>query len=195
MTSLVDIGNRLVEARVAKGLTQRQLAERLGVHQQQIARWERERYACVALARLSAVADALGVTWGAEQPALPLMAAEAGGEYVASPGVACVTAVQPPVRDLGEVVARIRAHVPELIDEYGITRIAVFGSFARGEQRPESDVDLIVEVGHPTLDTVFGVEESLASLLGRKVDAGSLASLRPRVRPHVVREAVDVWSA
>ncbi|MDZ4168474.1 MAG: helix-turn-helix domain-containing protein [Coriobacteriia bacterium] len=194
MTSLIAIGNRLVEARVAQELTQRQLAERVGVHQQQIALWERDRYACVSLARLSHVADALGVTW-APQPEMPLMAAEAGGEYGGALGAASATVVQLPVRDLGEVVTRIRSHVPELVDRYGITRIAVFGSFARGQQRADSDVDLIVEVEHPTLETVFGAEERLASILGRKVDAGSLESLRPRVQPHVVREAVDVWSA
>jgi hypothetical protein len=191
---LADIGGRLVEARREAGLTQRELAERLGLRQQQVARWERERYGCVSLARLSRVADALGVTW--DDPAGPL-AAEAGATYGgdSGTGVATTELAVRPVRDLGEVVARIRAHAPELHERFGVTHVAVFGSFARGEQRPDSDVDLIVEVEHPSLENVFGAEEVLRSILGRKVDTGSFDALRRRVQPFVAKEAVDVWRA
>jgi hypothetical protein len=187
MTPLTDIGAELVAARIAQGLSQRELAERLGVHQQQIARWEKDRYGRVSLSRVSRVADALGV--GAQ----PLMAAEPTATY--GPGVLERPALATPVRDLGEVVARIRAHAPELHERFGVTRIDVFGSFARGEQTPESDVDLIVEVEEPTLETVFGSEERLTEILGRKADTGSFETLRPRVQPYVERERVRVWHA
>jgi len=187
MTPLSDIGPRLLAARVAQGLSQRDLAERVGVHQQQIARWEKERYGCVSLNRLSLVADALGV---GEQP---LLAAEAPAAYGAT--VLDPQASVSPVRDLGEIIGRIRAHGDELHERFGVTRIDVFGSFARGEQTPDSDVDLIVEVEMPTLETVFGSEERLTEILGRKVDAGSFGSLRPRVQPYVERERVGVWRA
>ncbi|HHJ98905.1 MAG TPA: helix-turn-helix domain-containing protein [Actinobacteria bacterium] len=187
MASLSDIGSQLITARIAQGLSQRELAELVGVHQQQIARWEKERYGCVSLKRLSLVADALGVGEA------PLLAAEAPA--------ACGTAVihrhagATPVRDLGEVIARIQAHAHELHERFGVTRIDVFGSFAGGEQTPESDVDLIVEVAEPTLETVFGSEEWLSAILGRRADAGSFKALRPRVHPHVERERVEVWHA
>ena len=77
----------------------------------------------------------------------------------------------------------------------GVIHIDVFGPFARGEQRPDSDVGLIVEVAEPTLETVFGSEEYLSGLLGRKADTGSFASLRARVRSFVARERVHVWSS
>lgn len=193
MTSLSDIGIRLIQARRAQGLSQRELAQRVGAHQQQIARWEQEKYGCVSLARLSRVAQALGVGWmDAEQP---LLAAEESGQYGA--GTALVEPLAEsgvaPVRDLGEIIARIRTHVPELHERFGVTRIAVFGSFARGEQRPDSDVDLIVEVEHPSLENVFGAEEAISTLLGRKADSGAFESLRPRVQRVVREELVDVW--
>jgi hypothetical protein len=120
------------------------------------------------------------------------LAAEAPAVYGAVvPGAETAT----PVRDLGEVVARIRAHAEELHERFGVTRIDVFGSFARGEQRPDSDVDLIVEVEQPTLETVFGAEEYLTRLMGRKADIGSFATLRPRVQPYVRGEKVRVWKA
>lgn len=192
MTWLLDIGDSLVQARRAAGLSQRELAERVGVRQQQIARWESERYGCVSLARLNGVVEALALT-GPSEP-MPLIAAEPCGVYNTSSMVASATSVRP-VRDLGEVIARIRADADELRESFGITRIAVFGSFARGEQRPHSDVDLLVEFEDSSPDNVLGAEDRLESILARKVDVGSLEAIRPRVRPYVRREAVDVWSA
>lgn len=195
MPSLSAIGAELVVARIARGLTQRELAERVGVHQQQIARWEKERYGCVSLSRLSRVAEILGVAW--ESAATPVghscLAAEAAAVYGST--VLARRASVAPVRDLGEVITRIRAHADELQERFGVTSIDVFGSFARGEQTSESDVDLLVEVAEPTLETVFGSEERLTEILGRKADTGTFESLRPRVRPYVARERVAVWHA
>ncbi len=195
MTSLIDIGQQLVHARIVRGLSQRELAERVGVHQQQIARWEKERYAGASLARVSRVADALGVGAGAgELPGQqPLLAAEAPTAYGAA--VLDRPAAVAPVRDLGEVIARIRTHADELHERFGVTSIDVFGSFARGEQTPESDVDLIVELAEPTMETVLGSQERLTEILGRKADAGSFVTLRPRVQPYVSRERVGIWRA
>ncbi len=191
---MADIGGRLVEARREAGLTQRELAERLGLKQQQVARWERERYGCVSLARLSRVAEALGVTWDDSEG---LLAAEAHAPYGgdSGTGVAMTEPTVLPVQDLGEVVARIRAHAPELHERFGVTHIAVFGSFARGEQRPDSDVDLIVEVEHPSLENVFGAERALGELMGRQTETGSIEAVNPRVRKSVEEDLVDVWKA
>lgn len=194
MTPLTDIGPQLIAARIARGLSQRELGDLVGVHQQQIARWEKERYGCVSLSRLSRVADALGMgEWPVKSGEQPLLAAEASAAYGAAV-LDAPTAVSP-VRDLGEVISRIRAHAEELHERFGVTRIDVFGSFARGEQTADSDVDLIVEVERPTLNTVFGSEERLTEILGRKADTGSFGTLRPRVQPYVARERVQVWHA
>lgn len=61
MGSLRDVPDALIQARVAAGLTQKKLAERLGLKQQQVQRYEATRYAGVSLERLQSVADALGV--------------------------------------------------------------------------------------------------------------------------------------
>ena len=55
------LGEGLIQARIAKGLTQKQLAEKLGVKPQQIQRYEKERYEGATLKRLNEVIDALGV--------------------------------------------------------------------------------------------------------------------------------------
>jgi DNA-binding XRE family transcriptional regulator len=61
ITSLRELPTALIEARIAARLTQRQLAERIGVAEQQIQRWEASDYSGVNLDRLQSVADALGV--------------------------------------------------------------------------------------------------------------------------------------
>jgi len=185
-------------------LTQRELGDRLGVHQQQVARWESDAYARVTLSRLTQVAEALGVgdmSVGIGDAPMhgALVAAEEQAEYGSGGAAALLDEPRPaavtPVRDLGEVVARIRAHGPELAARYGVTHIDVFGSFARGEQRPDSDVDLIVEVAEPTLETVFGSERRLGEILGRKTEAGSLRAVNPRVRKSVEEDLVHVWTS
>lgn len=187
MAPLSDIGPQLIAARISRGLSQRELAESVGAHQQQVARWEKERYGCVSLSRLSRVAEVLGV--GEEL----LFAAETPSPY----GSALLDrpTTTTPARDLGEVITRIRAHADELHERLGVTSIDVFGSFARGEQTPESDVDLIVEMETPTFETVFGLEERLTEILGRKTDVGSFKTLRPRLQPYVEQERVRVWHA
>ncbi|MGH2913281.1 MAG: helix-turn-helix transcriptional regulator [Solirubrobacteraceae bacterium] len=61
ITSLLDLPTALIEARIAARLTQRQLAERIGVAEQQIQRWEANDYSGVGLDRLQSIADALCV--------------------------------------------------------------------------------------------------------------------------------------
>jgi DNA-binding XRE family transcriptional regulator len=61
ITSLHELPTALIEARIAAKLTQRQLAKRIGVAEQQIQRWEAHKYAGVNLDRLQNIADALGV--------------------------------------------------------------------------------------------------------------------------------------
>ncbi len=61
ITSLHELPTALIEARIAARLTQRQLAKRIGVAEQQIQRWEANDYSGVNLTRLQEIADALGI--------------------------------------------------------------------------------------------------------------------------------------
>lgn len=79
-----------------------------------------------------------------------------------------------------------------------IRSLAVFGSYARGEETAESDIDLLVElkpVGErPSLGLQwFGLEQELSQLLGRTVELVSENSLSPYIRPYVVNEKVILY--
>jgi predicted nucleotidyltransferase/DNA-binding XRE family transcriptional regulator len=187
MNSLTCIGSQLVVQRRALGLTQAQLAERLGVKRQQVQRWESSAYLSASLERVARVAEALGWADGST-----LVAAESAVTYGLPPENA--SAGVRPVRDLGEIVARVRSAGALLADRFGVRSVSVFGSFARGEQTATSDVDAIVELDAPSLESQFGAERELERILGRKVETGTLASVNPRVRSGVVSEMVRVWA-
>ena len=197
MDTITQAGAGLISRRREIGLSQADLAALLGVKRQQIQRWEASEYAGASLHNVIRVDRMLRQAGASSKTAS--LAAEEPASYVAADltdhSSAAVGSADPPARDLGDVVFRIRRAAPELRERFGVNRIGVFGSFARGEQTSDSDIDLIVEVDEPSIHTIFGAEEALAGLLGRKVDAGALSTLRPRVRPYVERELVDVWRA
>lgn len=186
MTRPLDIGPTLVAARRAAGISQRELGSTIGVAQQQIARWETSGYRNASLERVDAVATALGY----ETADLPL-AAEAPATYA----VETVTPVVTPVRDLGEIAARIRAHSRELKERFGIVRIGVFGSFVHGEQTDASDVDLLVEMPNKGGFLYVQAAQYVEDFLGRDVDFADATLLKERLRERVLREAVYVWAA
>jgi uncharacterized protein len=83
--------------------------------------------------------------------------------------------------------------LPALRREFGVRRMALFGSTARGEAREDSDIDLLVEFEDgPTFDSFMGLKLSLEDRLGRRVDLVTPGALKARLRPIVEREAVDV---
>ena len=91
-----------------------------------------------------------------------------------------------------EVINKLRAHEPEL-KAAGIVRLAVFGSVARGDNSPESDVDLLADFDktkYYTLLTMGRLENRLADLLGTRVDLSSPEWLKESVKNQVLEEAV-----
>ena len=78
----------------------------------------------------------------------------------------------------------------ELSRLYSVERIGVFGSFARGEETPESDVDILVELSEPTFDHYMDLKFALEDRFGRSVDLVMPDALKPRMKPSVEREIV-----
>ncbi len=82
------------------------------------------------------------------------------------------------------------SEVDRICAEYGVDRLYVFGSFARGEEGPESDVDLLVRFARPVgFFTLLDLEEALAKIFGRPVDLVTEQALSPYLRPYVLKGA------
>ena len=89
-----------------------------------------------------------------------------------------------------EVLRLLAEHRDELA-AMGVQSLAVFGSVARDEAGPESDIDLLVEFSRPVgLFQFMEVQERLESILGTKVDLGMPDALKPRMRARALGEAV-----
>lgn len=91
------------------------------------------------------------------------------------------------------ILALLTEHKPVLAKRFGVTRLALFGSVARGTAGSGSDVDLLVEFdGLATSSRYFGVQFYLEDLLGCPVDLVTAKALRSRLRPYVERDAITV---
>jgi predicted nucleotidyltransferase len=87
----------------------------------------------------------------------------------------------------------IKEHFNELHDEYFVSRIGVFGSFARGEATDESDVDILVEFNRRVdLFHFIGLQDRLAEILGRKVDLVTPKALKPLIKDRILQEVLYV---
>ena len=92
-----------------------------------------------------------------------------------------------------EALALLAQHKPVLEERFGVRRLALFGSFARGTPRGDSDIDLLVDFDGPaTSKRYIGVQFYLEDLMGRAIDLVTDDALRPRFRPYVERDAVEV---
>ena len=92
-----------------------------------------------------------------------------------------------------EVIRILRQHREELAARFGVKSIALFGSLARDEATPGSDVDVLVEFNRPVgLFGLFALQDHLESLFGCPVDIGTPDSLKPRLKPRILAECIDV---
>ncbi|MFO1028345.1 MAG: nucleotidyltransferase domain-containing protein [Acetobacteraceae bacterium] len=100
-----------------------------------------------------------------------------------------------PTTSLDAIRQRLATQEPEL-RRRGIRHLAVFGSVARGEDRPDSDIDLAVEIEPGRSFSLIRMEETrllLEDTLRRKVDLGEVDSFRPQVRAAFERERVILF--
>ena len=100
------------------------------------------------------------------------------------------------VSDVNAVIESLRKVMPELASRYGVKRLALFGSFVRGEQRGASDIDVVVELKRPLGLEFVDLAERLERVVGRKVDLLTPAGLRsikvPTVRRRIEESLVYV---
>lgn len=97
------------------------------------------------------------------------------------------------MRSLEDVLIRLRAMQPALRRRYPIRSMGVFGSYARGEQRDDSDVDVLVELdGNIDLIAYAGLQLELSDALGAAVDLVERQALRPRLASRVLAEVVPL---
>lgn len=92
-----------------------------------------------------------------------------------------------------DILAELRRLKPELSRRYGVNRIALFGSFAQGEARPGSDIDVVVELAEPDLFALVHIKEELEFEFQRPVDVIPYSALMNGfLKARIEREAISV---
>ena len=170
----MDAGGLLREARTRVGLSQTDLALRAGVPQSVVSEYET----------------------GHRQPALPTLArliAATGHELTFGLQRTDPAARGLPDSPLGRRLRQRRRRLLAAVASAGGSNLRVFGSVARGEDTPDSDVDLLVDLPEDTsLFAVLALEGTLERILNVKVDLAPVASLKPRVRAEALADAVPL---
>lgn len=94
-----------------------------------------------------------------------------------------------------DIIEQLRQH-RHTCDRFGVVSLSLFGSCARNEAQPHSDIDLLVEFlpGHPSgLFEFVELKRTLEGLLGRPVDLTTLANLKPTIRTQVLRDVAKIF--
>lgn len=164
-------GSLLRDARARAGLSQAELGRRAGVTQSVISAYEA----------------------GARQPALPTLA-----RLIRAAGFDLDMKLRPATdRLVGPVGRRLtparRAKAREIAAAHGVTNLRVFGSVVRGEDRPNSDLDLLADIaGRVGLVGLGRCQRDLEQLLGVPVDLIPARDLKPGVAEEVLTEAIPL---
>jgi predicted nucleotidyltransferase len=105
--------------------------------------------------------------------------------------------MQPEARGVSPVVEQFRAllreRLPDLRQRYGVATLSLFGSYVRGDQEPQSDLDVLVEFAEtPGLFAYVELQNTLSELVGIQVDLVMKDAIKPRLARHVFEEVVAV---
>jgi len=86
------------------------------------------------------------------------------------------------------ILDQISKHGETIRTRFGVTKIGIFGSFARGEETETSDVDVLVEFDTPSFDAYMDLKFFLEDLFQRNVDLVTASSLKSRLRDRILQE-------
>lgn len=97
--------------------------------------------------------------------------------------------------DSRQIIETLRQHEDEL-HRQGVAHIALFGSVARGDARPDSDIDILIDLNPDARLSVFdyvGLKDYIAGLFEADVDVVNRKGLKPYLKPAVLAETVDAF--
>jgi predicted nucleotidyltransferase len=88
------------------------------------------------------------------------------------------------------ILNHIHLHLDEIKTRFSVSRIGLFGSFARDVTTPASDIDILIEFINPTYDNYMDLKFFLEDLFQGPVDLVMLDTIKPRLKPYISQEVV-----
>jgi predicted nucleotidyltransferase len=94
------------------------------------------------------------------------------------------------VKSIGEIVKILKLHIIDMKKKFKIKEIGVFGSYVRGEQGEESDIDMLVEFedGYKTFDNYMDLKFFLEDVLNSKIDLVIRTTIRDEIKQNILSE-------
>ena len=90
-------------------------------------------------------------------------------------------------------INKIKSKIKKKLDEYGVIRAGIFGSYARGDQKKSSDIDIVVEVKKDfSLFDLVALEREISEILKKKVDLITYKSIHPLLKKRILSEEVKI---
>ncbi|QTA38214.1 nucleotidyltransferase family protein [Thermosipho ferrireducens] len=96
------------------------------------------------------------------------------------------------MKNLKEIKDVLEKHREDIREKYGVIILGIFGSFVRGEQSEESDIDILIEIEKPIGLKFFELWDELEKLLGCKVDLVRKKLLRKEIRNDILKEVIEI---
>lgn len=99
------------------------------------------------------------------------------------------------MKTLDEIGRILQTEKAYLAEHYGVIEIGIFGSYVRGDQQPDSDIDILIELERPSRISLLGLvdlEYYLSDLLGAEVDVAIKRNLRKRIGRRILSEVVPI---
>lgn len=94
---------------------------------------------------------------------------------------------------MNEPIEKIKQKVVPILKEAGVTRSSIFGSYVRGEQREDSDIDILVDLPKGlSLFDVVELQYKLEDALGKKVDLVQYDTIKPRLKDYILSQQVSI---
>jgi predicted nucleotidyltransferase len=91
-----------------------------------------------------------------------------------------------------DAISTLKEHEKLIRQKFGVKKIGIFGSFARGEEKEDSDLDVLVvfEEGQKTFDNYMDLKFYLEDLFGREIDLVTERALKPQLKTIIMKEVV-----
>ena len=98
------------------------------------------------------------------------------------------------VSNKNEIIMFLQAHKDEMAQRFGVVSVGLFGSYARGDAREDSDIDIAIELRpeKKSLSNFFGIRRYLEQQFGKTVDLGIESTIKPLAREIVAKEIIHV---